>query len=142
MKAKELRIGNYLHDRNGNLCKVIELREDGIYAPVIRGAITGLPNKPIELTEEWLLKLGGEKLPHFTVSNSIIIKTKRNQELSFGCIGTPNLMVFLQEIDPDNGNKITDLIPIHNWDYDKDMYVHQLQNLFFALTGEELTIKS
>lgn len=135
MEGKELRIGNYVN-HNG-------------FAPVTIDAVDIIhcqqhpeAYRPIEITEEWLLKLGGEKIPHFTISNSIIFKTKRNQQLSFGCVGTPNFMVFLQEIDPDNENKITDLIPIHNWDYDKDMYVHQLQNLFFTLSGKELTIKS
>ncbi len=94
--------------------------------------------KPIPLTEEWLLKFGAEKISHFTVSNSIILKLKRNLQLSFGNVGTPNFMVFIQEVD---GKYISDLMCIHNFDYEKQMYVHQLQNLYFALTGEELTLK-
>ncbi|MDV3834210.1 hypothetical protein CMU13_12850 [Elizabethkingia anophelis] len=113
MEAKELRIGNYLHDRNGNLCKVIELRQDGIYAPAINKAITGLPNKPIELTEEWLLNFG------FTMDDSV---WKRRYIKLF---------------------PIRDLYFRANMPIVKDIrYVHEVQNLFFALTGEELTIKS
>lgn len=144
MEGKELRIGNCI-DFNGMLCIIEEIDGQGVVVDIAETQenewIDLFQFTPIHLTEEWLLRLGGEKVPHFTVSNSIIIKTKRNQQLSFGCVGTPNFMVFLQELDPDNEDKITDSIPIHNWDYDKDMYVHQLQNLFFALTGEELTIK-
>ncbi|MDV3583431.1 hypothetical protein CMU85_18180 [Elizabethkingia anophelis] len=112
MEGKELRIGNYLHDRKGNLCKVIELREDGIYAPAISEAITGLPNKPIELTEEWLLKFGfekhGSKWCHSVLSTNII-----------------------------KGNGF-----YMNYVNKEIKYVHELQNLFYALTNEELTIKS
>ncbi|MDE5530452.1 hypothetical protein KRE43_12755 [Elizabethkingia meningoseptica] len=138
MEIEELRLGNYVqYERNSFHIAVesIELVNNLVNATDIEYL------EPISLTEEWLLKLGGKKIPHFTVTNSIIIKTKRNQQLSFSCVGTPNFMVFLQEIDPDNENKITDLIPIHNWDYDKDMYVHQFQNIYFALNGEELTVK-
>ncbi|MCT3673304.1 hypothetical protein HZQ94_08910 [Elizabethkingia anophelis] len=142
MEGKELRIGNYIkHSELHGITEVMAVGKDYIHIlfnnETLYESIKWFT--PIPLTEEWLLKLGGEKIPHFTISNSIIIKTKRNQQLSFGCVGTPNFMVFLQELDPDNENKITDLIPIHNWDYDKDMYVHQLQNLFFTLSGKELT---
>ncbi|WP_185285729.1 hypothetical protein [Elizabethkingia meningoseptica] len=117
MEVKELRIGNYLHDRNGNLCKVIGLREDGIYAPVIGKATTGLPNKPIELTEEWLLKLGFIKSKFssncFKITNGYKFHFAGGEELYLDSIRLEHIK-----------------------------YIHQLQNLHFALTGEELTIKS
>ncbi len=68
IKANELRIGNYLYDREGRLCKVGLITTDrdshprGFEAPAIKGGMTALPNKPILLTEEWLLKLGFELL--------------------------------------------------------------------------------
>ena len=98
------------------------------------------PVRPISLTEEWLLKFGFEKIPHFTISNSLVKSIGRNRQLSIGCVGNPNEMLFLQEIDVD-GKTINDLICLHNWDYDKELHVHQLQNLYYALTREELTIK-
>jgi len=118
MKANELRIGNLLQGDK------IQLANQGIYSDGIF-AITGygisefelgrlLKAKPIPLTEEWLLKFGFEKL------------TKR----------------FRKEV---NGYWYT------VWDsgqFDVDnkaisfncKYVHKLQNLYFDLTGEELTI--
>lgn len=141
IKAHELRIGNLVFDHLGRVQTVAETRADAYICYLSNGAKLKYKlntTNPIPLTEEWLLKFGGEKLPHFTVSNSIIIKTKRNQQLSFGCVGNPNFMVFIQEINDDD--KITDLIAIHNWDYDGEMYVHQLQNLYFALVGEELKV--
>ncbi|AQW96674.1 hypothetical protein BBD31_01625 [Elizabethkingia anophelis] len=125
MEAKELRIGNYLHDRNGNLCKVIELRQDGIYAPAIGKATTGLPNKPIELTEEWFLKLGFE-------SNNVSYK-----------INNDKFVFELYFYDAWNLNYV-EKVKFGNDSVELSGYwkIHELQNLYFALTGEELTIKS
>ncbi|MDV3470858.1 hypothetical protein CMV02_02890 [Elizabethkingia anophelis] len=119
MEGKELRLGNYLHDRNGNLCKVIELRQDGIYAPAINEAITGLPNKPIELTEDWLLKFGFSKIRY------------TDKKLNYYSKGFVKCYI-------ENSNIFFDVIQ----GCIQVKYVHQLQNLYFALTGEELTIKS
>ncbi|MDV3749088.1 hypothetical protein CMU21_14745 [Elizabethkingia anophelis] len=126
MEAKELRIGNYLHDRNGNLCKVIELREDGIYAPAIGKATTGLPNKPIELTEEWLLKFGFE------------IEKSSSHCIAFNESYDHELQLDKEFGKTENCWNITK----YGGGYRLIYYVHQLQNLYFALTGEELTIKS
>ncbi|WP_086985128.1 hypothetical protein [Elizabethkingia miricola] len=117
MKSNELRIANYLHDRNGNLCKVIELREDGIYAPAIRKAATGLPNKPIELTEEWLLKF------YFTFKSDIDGEYYEKNGVKVLILRSNNIQFYF-------GNPNS-----------KEKYVHELQNLYFALTSEELTIK-
>ncbi|MDC8024875.1 hypothetical protein [Elizabethkingia anophelis] len=117
MEGKELRIGNYLHDRNGNLCKVIELREDGIYAPAINEAITGLLNKPIELTEEWLLKLGFNK----SKFSSNCFKITNGYKFDFAGGEVLYLDSIMQE---------------------HIKYIHQLQNLYFALTGEELILQN
>jgi len=37
--------------------------------------------------------------------------------------------------------KYSDLICLHNYDYNKEMYIHQLQNLIHALTGKEMELK-
>lgn len=126
MKSNELRIGNYLHDRNDNLCKVIELRADGIYAPAVDLAITGLPNKPIELTEKWLLKLGFRKELE---SDSAIFY--ENDFLSINTYKGYN-STFL---------KRNRLLNQQDYSINNIEYVHHLQNLYFVLTGEELTIK-
>lgn len=73
--------------------------------------------KPIPLTEEWLLKFGFDK--KFNKDKITIIPKGRlgyeNGRTYF------NSWVILEK-QPD--------------------FVHQLQNLYFALTGEELTFKS
>jgi len=68
--------------------------------------------EPIPLTEEWLIKFGFDGQDY----NLFTIELSRNQ-----------FMILKDEW----------LIVISN----NCKYVHQLQNLYFALTGEELTIK-
>lgn len=75
------------------------------------------PNyKPIPLTEEWLLKLGFVK---------------------HGKYGYFYIDFFVVDLDM-NGQFYMCDIDIHI----VLKHVHQLQNLYFALTGEELTFKS
>jgi hypothetical protein len=130
MKVHELRIGNFLQDSKAHVCRVIELRNDEISAPVIQGALTYLPVEPILLTEEWLLKFGFEKTDDYgdQIYYEPKDRDKRNyyicfdhDEISFG------LSVF--------GN-CTNLI----YDAEHLQYVHQFQNLYYSLTGIELSV--
>jgi hypothetical protein len=73
--------------------------------------------KPIPLTEEWLLKFGFEK----SMSWTYVIELKGNLKLVY----------YLGEKGWSIGFKSYS-------DFSNLEYVHQLQNLYFALTGEEL----
>lgn len=161
MKANELRIGNIVRVDNESchpqlkdvLMRVvsIEHRHDlpeysvriervvkdnsdvnANYSQLIRFI------KPIPLTEELLLKYGFSKLNHFTVTNSLYKPIGRDRYICIGDIDNANQMVYLETII--NG-KITDLVCVHNYDYDGRLYVHKLQNLYFTLTGEESKIE-
>ncbi|MDV3461784.1 hypothetical protein CMV04_12265 [Elizabethkingia anophelis] len=110
MEVKELRIGNYVN-HNG-------------FAPVTIDAVDIIhcqqhseAYKPIELTEEWLLKLG------FRKSESLSNCTKATNGYKFDFAGGE--VLYLDSIRLEHIK-----------------YIHQLQNLHFALGGEELTIKS
>lgn len=136
MEANELRVGNYvLPDNDINqeytICKQDFIQDtfDRLY--------------PVPLTEECLLKFGFFQLPHFTISNSWYINLGRNRQLSVGNVNDANQIISLQEIGKDaKGNdNVIDLICVWNFDYDGRMNVHQFQNLYFALTGQELQIK-
>jgi hypothetical protein len=72
--------------------------------------------KPITLTEEWLLNFGFEYS-----ANSFYEKQRLAISIEYG-VEVSNYI-----------NSIHLTVEIK--------YVHQLQNLYFALTGEELTIK-
>jgi len=75
--------------------------------------------EPIPLTEEWLIKFGFENYGFLFLRYSI-----------------ENILVVDLE-DFTSGINEHDVF----WLLNKDMlYVHQLQNLYFALTGKELTI--
>lgn len=128
MKANELRIGNLVHCILLGTSKVLELRNDGISicSPDNNLNAYFIPNKDlhrlelIPLTEEWLLKMGGVKL----------LGDEWNYRLSIGAIYI-RFRVYKTVYSDLEGIYLGQHI----------QYVHQLQNLYFALTGEELTIK-
>lgn len=86
------------------------------------------------MTNRDALNLGFEELPNFTIMNSLIFKLSRNRQLSFGSIGTPNEMLFICQIDDKNDKKITDLITLHNYDYDGLMSIEKLKNVINVLS--------
>lgn len=116
MKTSEYRIGNYLQDGlTKELLQVCELSENKISSKVVDRSKFPLPegwfNEPIPLTEEWLLRLGAEAIetPH-----DIQYRIK------------DRLFVLRGFVFCDYGSGV------------KILYVHQLQNLYFALTQTEL----
>jgi hypothetical protein len=121
MKASELRIGNLLRDKvTKTELKVIKLTEKDIVTFVIDRSKFPLQDgwgiEPIPLTEEWLFKLGFET-DHIEWWNGII------------CLGIFKDGIYYLPTDQISfriGKEIE--------------YVHQLQNLYFALTGEELIL--
>ena len=119
IKASELRIGNYLIDSNSRLCVVDTLSKDiidcGIFA--VHDCITTFPIQPIPLTERWLLKFGFEELDHRRYE-----KKYRKSYYIGGFLVNDCFMISL-------GSALA-----------KPQHVHQLQNLYFALTGEELNL--
>jgi len=116
MKANELRIGNYLKYKNLDKffrVSIIDTTE----------TVTICNAKPIPLTEEWLLKFGFKT----TISNKDsgykqfgLRECKFDFMFTLECNGNPEF--FLENVGLDI------------------LYVHQLQNLYFSLTGKELTV--
>ncbi len=86
-----------------------------------------------EETRQMLAGYGFKEIPHFTVMKSMNLDLGRRRFLSIGCVGEPNEMMFIQEIDKDNNKKVTDLICVHNYDYDgyltQEKLVHLLKGL-------------
>lgn len=131
MKANELRIYNYVLAEVG----LPSLNIHCILANDIVDISKGFVNvSPIPLTEEWLLKFGFDNID----TTNIYVKSMHK----IGAEKLKSLAVYIDEnnytvaiVDYYTGVEKTDLLHL---DY---KYVHQLQNLYFALTGEELTVK-
>lgn len=144
MTANELRIGN-LVDLGNRIAKVIEIGHLACVVVDLEETQDTLEDyertKPLPLTEEWLLKFGfvekniGNKLPESWYE----------------------LKYLSNEHEPMITSWVSILINIETWscvicdEYPDEIgantktkieYVHHLQNLYFALTGEELTFKS
>jgi hypothetical protein len=126
MKASELRIGNYVKFDNHedeyykvSGCDISELSDE----------LIDLNASPIQLTEEWLLMFGFIR-HHYDYANDVIyIKNIADNEIDNA--------EFEWGVYP---NELGSGIQIKNRKSLK--YVHQLQNLYWCLCGEELTFKS
>lgn len=105
MKGSELRIGNLVYsDEYGNVLNV------NIEHFILLDKL-----KPIPLTEDWLLKFGGQKIGECTTHASYKVGGLIIMWRWTGCF-----VIDLGQIEV-NGE-----------------FVHEFQNLYFVLTGEEL----
>jgi len=86
------------------------------------------------LTRDEVKAMGFYELPHFTIGRSLVYDLGRCRHLSISSLGTPNEMVFLDEVDRDNDKEITNLIVIRNYDYDGPLTREILEMLLKALT--------
>ena len=75
------------------------------------------------------LKLGFKELPHFTTTNSLILDIGRQRFLFFGCIGTPNEVLYIYEMQKNSLTEITDIICLHNYDYNGYLSIEKLESL-------------
>jgi hypothetical protein len=123
MEAKELRIGNLVTSNGFQFKTVKEIMNDGL-------SFIDDPDlplswiRPIPLTEEWLIKFG------FTKNRNKFYIGINYGLYSVHRVGDAFDHWYLHH-EFDKSKRITSNI----------LYVHQLQNLYFALTGEELTFK-
>lgn len=127
MEARELRIGNLLKHKDGFIMEI-----DSINELEVRGNELGKndPDNEIEaslidlsgipLTEEWILKFGFYKGKYKNVKNNhwcynVLLYDKDGINI----VSSDEQIIFLS----------------------KCKYAHQLQNLSYCLTGEELELK-
>lgn len=109
---KELRVGNYIETVDG-----IEQMGFSDLEYYFERYYNDFQIKPILLTEEWLINFGFIKKDE---GYGILTSMKQAVLISFG-----------------NHNCVINGLSFNN----PTKYVHQLQNLFFALIGEELELK-
>lgn len=147
VQPKELRIGNWTSLMGNVIAQVIEIRSNHIKSTYKRDS-TELPHTsttsyndviPIPLTPEVLEKCKGfYQLQHFTIPNNWMYSLGRDRYISIACVGTPNEMVFLTE---ESQMEVKSVVVLRNYDYDGKTYLHQIQNIIFDLTGQELEYK-
>ena len=111
MKANEL--------RSGNLVKYKHLSESSSISAfdIVQISDDNSNVEPIPLTEDWLLKFGFEEKMFGWWSNVLFLRTDNRDGFFYDW----------QKTNETTGTYIE--------------YVHQLQNLYFALTSLELTLK-
>lgn len=83
------------------------------------------------LNEDIIKKLGFIRVYTFTIMNSYTYDLGRGRILSIGNIGTPNEMLFICQIE--NKYNITDIITLHNYDYDSYLTEDKLVSYIEAL---------
>ena len=115
MNANELRIGNFVYSKNDGIIKITNISEKSVAVSECH-SYNHIPINfisPIQLTEDWLLNFG------FMIH-------KHRDFPSYGLSGI--------QINYINGKW-------HEYVRQIDIIsVHQLQNLYFALTQNELTL--
>ncbi len=149
MKANELRIGNYVKAPLGEIMRVDQVGHldfpDYIHA---RNETEFGQNgfEGIELTPEILEKCGFGLYDNYTDESlgDFIFESYRKWKSKYIYIAIHNR----QEGGYDCGlsRQLTDVVPVDKIDANSFnvcelIYLHQLQNIYFALTGEELEVK-
>lgn len=140
MKNNELRVGNLFHpcstkggifisvesivwavgsiDKFGKIAVIEPEKQDNIYLHCREAS-------PISLSKEWLLKFGAKPI----YASEFYLKLKNlDAEINFRSSRSNEILTTIQGEDMS--------LILNNI-----KYVHQLQNLYFALTGEELSLK-
>lgn len=155
VNASELRIGNLLNPVANSIVLSQEVHTvEPTTLMILLGQIDsrGITFHPIPLTEEWLIKFGFEKqpkkirhgngqdwTPEYPQTHTIDF-VRQTKDIDCPCIITYETFYWVNKdggIEVDNETVSSNLLI--GWG--GFAYVHKLQNLFFALTGEELTIK-
>ncbi len=135
LQSRELRIGNLVMDN-----AKVKIVTSGMISnwDIIKRDYGGY--NPIPLTEEWLLRFGFNSNNH-EIHETYFINISLIERYDFENFLTILVMddccyvdVTEKEIHPDTMSYRVTLKDIN--------HVHQLQNLYFALTGEELKLQT
>lgn len=126
--SRQLQLGNYVLDEQGEVFRIdaMDFVRDGYdcklieYIGVDRRTLYSLESHPIPLTEDWLVRFGFEKS-----------QGGLRKKLRFGQISAPIIDTHIKLWYHYYGTSIINDI----------IYVHQLQNLYYALTHQELKLQ-
>lgn len=143
MKTIELKVGNIImFSEDSTIFQVTGINEYGVDVKNDdeETYIELEQFEPIQLTQEWLLKLGFEKQEsptHARYSKSIS-KNEHELKLIMVSIEPGNIYVSIRQGGIENKRQDDDVIDLFNSDYHGKLNIHWLQNLYSTLTGTEL----
>lgn len=123
LQSKDLRIGNYVYDNHRKIVVDVALNT----LRLLSYNVDDNNYTPIPLTEEWLERLGFER-EEDEIHGEKTWDYQRDIE-GRECWAEWNEKGQLEGVTIDCTNRLF-------------KYVHEFQNLYFALTGEELELKS
>jgi hypothetical protein len=124
IKANELRIGNWVFHPIGKEFKVGPENIQAVFDKSDCEETLGIP-----LTEDWLLKCGATK---HIINNKDVCYMNTDNRPNF--IAKPNGNSFIFRINKNLQSTNTCEIELS--------YVHELQNIYFLIKGEELEFKN
>lgn len=143
IKASELRVGNIICDSLGNIREVNggDIFDQWWYEQDSKDGSLAAPLNPIELTTEWTVRMGfelvGKAWSPFEGINDAVDRYRYTNgsgaDIEFEIIYTPAKEEFHRLITANEEFGYRDGRSLE--------YVHQLQNLYFFLTGEEVIVK-
>lgn len=129
MKIQEIKFGNLIKIKD-EICRIIEIRESYVYGESATKILVSniRTAKPIKITNNILQKIKNKKQEEFILGDNIITY------LSF-----PNKKkeIFTAEI---NKNEVYISFQNITNSLIKIKYLHELQNLYYCITKEELEI--
>lgn len=85
------------------------------------------------MTKEDLIEIGFVAILHFTVTNAHIYHLGRCRHISISNVGTPNEMMWICATSEQNEKDVTELICLHNWDYDGKLTKKKVVTLLNAI---------
>lgn len=135
MKASELRLGNRVYWESALGVLNAEKLSIADWVAIAEEAEGSQHYKPIPITEEWLKEFGFEFRDYF-------VNDEEDDEIfmSYRLKIEKTLMSFELSMNPDGYH---DFLVHFTWQSESGViariqFIHQLQNLYFALTGKEL----
>lgn len=127
MNVEDLRIGNYVIDSFNDVQKKVDVNDIAIAYKYQYLKLLSIPYEPIKLTEDWLEKFGFSDKEY----KRGYIGIDNKQELSF-VLQKPEFMGEWQTFYA---------FELPQSRFVEIEFVHQLQNLFYSIEGEDLVLR-
>ena len=128
MDSKEIRVGNYVFDSANKILHIDWFENDKACMRMMVNDIQVHPLtdyikylRPIPLSDLWLLRFGFEK----SIENDETLPCYKKGKYTVALCLKNKWQFWIRTVDI----------------YNSPQYVHQLQNIMFDLTGEELKLK-